>query len=109
MVYNKNIPMIFQKNNNSFYSVNIISNNFESSTEFLFKKDSQDFITSFIMADITKELSEVKGEMTRTKNKLDSLKDDDKETNLSELPEEIREAIFRPANQNINSEGGRSR
>ena len=82
ILYNKKIPMIFQKNNNSFYSANIISNNFESSTEFLFKKDNQDFITSFIMADITKELSEVKGEMTRTKNKLDSLKGDDKEKKM---------------------------
>ena len=74
MLSYKEMPMIFQKNNNMFYSVNIISKDFQSSTEFLFKKEQHDLITSFTLADINKELLDIKGELTRTKNKLDSLK-----------------------------------
>ena len=54
---------------------------------------------------IVKEYKEVE----KTKEKLlDKLSNDFGATNFSKLPEEIREAI-RPVNQNINSEGGRSR
>ena len=81
----KEMPMIFQKNKDLFYSVNIISTNFESSAEFLFKKDGRGFTTTFIKADVNKELLEAKGEMTKTKNEVDSLENNEnkkKELNI---------------------------
>ena len=81
----KEMPMIFQKNKDLFYSVNIISTNFESSAEFLFKKENRGFTTTFIKADVNKELLEAKGEMTKTKNEVDSLENNEnkkKELNI---------------------------
>ena len=79
MLSYKEMPMIFQKINNIFYSVNIISKDFQAMAEFLFEKDQHGLITTFNMADINKELSDIHGEITRTKNKLDSLKEDNEE------------------------------
>jgi len=73
MIDYKGIPMIFQKNKGLFYSVNIISTNFESSAEFLFKKGGRGYATTFINADVNKELLKTKGEMTKTQNEIDSL------------------------------------
>lgn len=73
----KGMPMIFQKNKDLFYSVNIISTNFESSAEFLFKKEFGGFTTTFIKADVSKELLKAKGEMTKTKNEIDSLENNE--------------------------------
>lgn len=79
LIVYKQIPMIFHKINNKFNSVNIISEDFKSVKEFFFTKKEHDFITTFTMADINKELLEIEGETTRKKNKLDSLKEDNEE------------------------------
>ena len=79
MICYKEMPMIFQKNKGLFYSVNIISKDFESSEEFFFqRKNSKEFITTIIMADINKELLKIKGEMIKTKNEIDSLENNEK-------------------------------
>ncbi len=78
----KNIPMIFQKDNEGFISVTIISNNFESSNEFMFGKKGNLYETSFNFADISKELSEMRGIMTKTQNQKDSTIDELKKIGL---------------------------
>lgn len=68
LIVYKQMPMIFHKNDNNFNSVNIISEDFKSAKEFFFRKVEHDFITTFTMADINKELLELEGEKTRKKN-----------------------------------------
>ena len=92
MLVYKNKPMIFHKNNNTFNSVYIISEDFKSAKEFFFKKEEHDFITSFTMADINKELLEIEGEKTRKVNKFDSIKEDNEEKiNLTKELDKINE------------------
>ena len=92
MLVYKNNPMIFHKSNNTFNSVYIISEDFKSAKEFFFKKEEHDFITSFTMADINKELLEIEGEKTRKVNKLDSIKEDNEEKiNLTKELDKINE------------------
>ena len=66
------IPMIFQKDNQGFISVTVIPNDFESSSEFTFQKNGKFYETSFNCADICKEVSEIRGIMTKTQNQRDS-------------------------------------
>lgn len=92
MLVYKNKPMIFHKINNTFNSVYIISEDFKSAKEFFFKKEEHDFITSFTMADINKELLEIEGKKTRKVNKLDSIKEDNEEKiNLKKELDKINE------------------
>lgn len=79
----QNIPMIFQKDNEGFISVTVISNDFESTNEFLFKKNGKYYETSFNYADICKELSDIRGIMTKTQNQRDSTSDNSEREGLN--------------------------
>ena len=68
MICFKEMPMIFQKNKEGFKNVSVISKDFQSFCEFEIKKINEKvFETSFNLALINKELTEIKGKMDTTK------------------------------------------
>jgi len=73
------IPMIFHKYNEDFFSLTVISKDFKNSIDFEFRKknDYDKFATtSFILAEINDDLMETKTKIKELKNKNDSSNDE---------------------------------
>ena len=79
MISFEKMPMIFQKSKEGFSNVSIISKDFQSYCEFEIKKRSEKvFETSFNLAVINKELTEIKGKIATTKYNMEKSEEEKK-------------------------------
>ena len=79
MISFKEMPLIFQKSKEGFTNVSIISKDFLSYCDFQIEKKSEKlFETSFDLALVNKELTEIKGKMVTTKYYMEKSSEEEK-------------------------------
>ena len=85
----QNIPLIFEKYNGEFYTVTVLSEDFQYYNEFQMTKTGKIQETSFIFAEINSDLMKTKNKIKEMENKKDSL-DKKEEKEKEELDKKIK-------------------
>ena len=83
----KEMPILFQKVGGEFNSVTLISENFKYCIDFELTKRGNGYETSFIFAEINRDLLETKNKIKELKNAEDSMQNEEEKNRLKKILE----------------------
>ena len=89
----KEMPIIFQKVGGEFNSVTLISEDFKYCIDFELTKRGNGYETSFIFAEINRDLIETKNKIKELNNAKDSIQNKDEKNRLNKILESYRKIL----------------